>query len=35
MKDDDLLDKYNKIWDKIKETLSVKFMVCLFMMKNA
>ena len=25
MKDDDVLDKYNEIWDKIKETLSIKF----------
>ena len=23
--DDDVLDKYNEIWDKIKETLSIKF----------
>ena len=25
IKDGDVLDKYNKIWDKIKETLSIKF----------
>ena len=25
IKDDDALDKYNEIWDKIKNTLSVKF----------
>ena len=25
MKDGDVLDKYNNIWDKIKETLSIKF----------
>ena len=25
IKDDDMLDKYNAIWDKIKETLSIKF----------
>ena len=25
IKDDDELDKYNEIWDKIKETLSIKF----------
>ena len=25
IKDDDVLDKYNEIWDKIKNTLSVKF----------
>ena len=24
-KDDDVLDKYNEIWDKIKEALSIKF----------
>ena len=24
IKDDDVLDKYNKIWNKIKETLSIK-----------
>ena len=23
--DDDVLDKYNEIWDKIKETLNIKF----------
>ena len=25
IKDDDMLDKYKEIWDKIKETLSIKF----------
>ena len=25
IKDGNMLDKYNKIWDKIKETLSMKF----------
>ena len=25
IKDDEVLDKYNEIWDKIKETLSAKF----------
>ena len=25
IKDNELLDKYNEIWDKIKETLSIKF----------
>ena len=25
IKDDEMLDKYNEIWDKIKETLSIKF----------
>ena len=25
IKDDDVLDKYNEIWDKTKKTLSIKF----------
>ena len=25
VKDDNALDKYNKIWDKIKEKLNIKF----------
>ena len=25
IKDDDVLDKYNNIWNKIKETLNIKF----------
>ena len=25
IKDDDVLDKYNEIWDKIKKTLNIKF----------
>ena len=25
IKDDNILDKYNEIWNKIKETLSIKF----------
>ena len=25
IKDYDVLDKYNEIWDKIEETLSIKF----------
>ena len=25
IKDDDVLDKYNRIWDEIKETLNIKF----------
>ena len=25
VKDDDVLDKYNEIWDKIKEKLNIKF----------
>ena len=24
-KNDDILDKYNEIWDKIRETLNIKF----------
>ena len=34
IKDDDVLDKYNEIWDKIKEILYSKFHRCLFNMKN-
>ena len=33
-KDDDVLDKYNEIWNKIKKTLNIKFHSMLFMMKN-
>ena len=25
IKDDDVLDKYDEIWDKVKETLNIKF----------
>ena len=25
IKDDEVLDKYNKIWDRIRETLNIKF----------
>ena len=25
IKDDSVLDKYNEVWDKIKETLNIKF----------
>ena len=25
VRDDNVLDKYNKIWDKIKEKLNIKF----------
>ena len=25
IKDDDVLDKYNELWDEIKETLNIKF----------
>ena len=32
VKDDNVLDKYNKIWDKNKEKVNIKF---LFMMKHA
>ena len=38
IKDDDVLDKYNKIWDKIKETLSIdgpsKTLVCFVYFDN-
>ena len=34
IKDDDVLDKYNDIWNKIKETLNIKFHTHLFMMNN-
>ena len=34
IKDDSVLDKYNEIWDKIKEILNIKFTARLFMMKN-
>ena len=30
-----VLDKYNKVWDKVKNTLNINFTACLFMMKNA
>ena len=33
-KDDDVLDKYNEIWNMIKKTLNIKFHSMLFMMKN-
>ena len=33
-KDDDVLDKYNEIWNMIKKTLNIKFHSILFMMKN-
>ena len=35
IKDDDVLDKYNLIWDKIKNILNIKFHGNLLMMKNA
>ena len=31
---DYVLDKYNEIWDKIKETLNINFTAWLLMMKN-
>ena len=34
VKDDNALDKYNKIWDKIKETVNIKFHSYLFMMEH-
>ena len=34
IKDDGVLDKYNKIWNKIKNTLNIKVTACLFMIKN-
>ena len=34
IKDDDVLDKYNEIWDKIKNTLNITFHGNLLMMKN-
>ena len=33
IKDDYVLEKYNEIWEKIKETLNIKIH-SLFMMKN-
>ena len=32
--DDNVLDKYNKIWDKIKEKLRLNFIACLFLIKH-
>ena len=34
VKDDDVLDKYNKIWDKIKKSLTLNFIANLFTIKN-
>ena len=34
IKDDDVLDKYNEVWNRIRKTLGIKFIACLFMMKN-
>ena len=36
IKVDDVLDKYNEIWNKIKDTLNIKCLpACLFMMRNS
>ena len=35
IKDGMCVNKYSETWDKIKETLSIKFHRSLFMMKNA
>ena len=34
IKDDSFLEKYNKIWSKIENTLNIKFQNMPFMMKN-
>ena len=36
VKDDDVLDKYKKIWDKTKKKFkkTLNFIACLFMMKH-
>ena len=34
IKDDDILDKYNEIWNKIKVKLSIHIIVCLLMINN-
>ena len=34
VKNDNMLDKYNEIWDKIKEKLSIKLHSMPVMMKN-
>ena len=34
VKNDNVLDKYNEIWDKVKEKLSIKFYSMSVMMKN-
>ena len=34
IKDDDVLDKCNEVWEKIKNTLNIKFHSILAMMKN-
>ena len=34
IKNDDVLDKYNEIGDKIKNKLNINFIIRLFIMKN-
>ena len=34
IEDDSVLIKYNEISNKIKKTLNINFIACLFMMKN-
>ena len=34
IKDDNVLDKYNKIWDKIKKKVNIKFHSIPVMMKH-
>ena len=34
VRDDSMLNKYNKIWDKIKEKLTLNFIANLFTIKN-
>ena len=34
VKDDNVLDKYHKIWERIKKKLNIKFYRCLFMTKH-
>ena len=34
LKDDNVPDKYNKIWSVIKNKLKLNFIACLFMIKH-
>ena len=34
IRDGGVLNKYNEVWNNIKETLNIIFIACLFMMKN-
>ena len=34
IKDDEMLNKYNEIWDYIKEKLNINFIASLFMIKH-